>query len=82
MKKATSAEVEVALKSLLAHTKPPDEHLVDYERLIQVGLKKRIRYRANVEKTRWFKNAIKDAFDKHAVALRSKRSQVKGISEL
>ena len=73
MKRATAAEVQVALQSLLAHLEPPDDHLVHYTRSVWRELKARINFRHNVTKRKKFKEMIRDAFEMHRARKQNKQ---------
>ena len=66
MRTATTAEVQTALRSLLAHLKPLDAHRNHYKRRVIARLKKELlpkKPHNNVEKLVWFRDWIDDAFD-------------------
>ena len=66
MKRAKTAEVKVALRSLLAYLQPFDINRNHYKKRIIARLKKELlpkKPRKNVEKLVWFRDRIDDAFD-------------------
>ena len=63
MKRATVAEVKVALQSLLAHFEQPDDYLIHYTASVWRELKARINFRKNVQKRKKFKEMIREAFE-------------------
>ena len=72
MKTATTAEVQTALRSLLAHLKPFDAHRNHYKRRVIARLKKELlpkKTHKKVEKKGWFRNWIDDAFDAYIINL-------------
>ena len=66
MTRAKTAEVKVALRSLLAYLQPFDINRNHYKKRIIARLKKELlpkKPRKNVEKLVWFRDRIDDAFD-------------------
>ena len=79
MKRATAAEVQVALQSLLAYFEPPDDHLMQYTRSVWRELKARINFRQNVTKRKKFKEMIRDAFEMHRARKPNNQHATKAI---
>ena len=79
MKRATAAEVHVALQSLLAHLQPPDDYLVHYTTSVWRKLKARINFRQNVKKRKKFKEMIRDAFEMYRARKQNNQHVTKAI---
>ena len=79
MKRATAAEVQVALQSLLAYLQPPDDYLVHYTTSVWRELKARINFRQNVKKRKKFKEMIRDAFEMYCARKQNNQHVTKAI---